>query len=156
GFSTSKDKFGARSVFVSDALSLNQIIDQFHKQASSNAKFDFVLVNLTKAVNAITFTELMRDREDFFSSLRSILHESRYCGLVLEWPSTHSFSVPWALATAGRKYLKLRDEKIALRDRFEGCYYCLFFQAENDMQVPEPWSLNETHIGHQHQPAAPT
>ncbi len=146
GFEPQRSKIGNRTVLVRAVAALDEIVRELHEHASSQTKFDFALINLTTVVNAATFADFMRCSNEFFSNLRSIVAESRYCGVVVEWPSAPSFPVAWALAAAGRKYLKLRDEKIGLRGTGESCYYCLFFQAENDSQVPEAWHPNETQI----------
>jgi DNA modification methylase len=139
----SADLIGSRLIEVSEALTLASITADLRRRCDEEQKFDFILVNLATDV---VKNGLPSQYEQIFRSLRSLLLNSRYCGLVTEWDAS-SFPLPWALATDGRRFLKLRDEKIGLMGKRQPLYYCLYFQAENDSVKPEPWSPDETRIG---------
>ncbi len=143
GFEPPKQELvGARSVVSSNFTDLKALESHLRLLCDQHQKFDFILVNLT------TERQLFDRGEQclaIFQSLRTLLVSSRYCGIVTEWDA-NSFPTPWALATNGRKFLKLRDEKVGLNGAFEPAFYCLFFQAEDELADTKQWEPATTQI----------
>jgi DNA modification methylase len=144
GFSPpSKESLGERSIEVSDAHGPDAIVKDLVRRSAAGEKFDFVLINLISRGRSDAFDISGKAQTSLFESIRNVLAYARYCGIVTQWDA-RSFPAPWALATNGRRFLKLRDEKIGLTGQSQSSYYCLFFQADDDISQPELWSPDET------------
>lgn len=128
----------AHSVRNWDALfeSLNNV--------AAGSNYDFILVDLRELVrDKQKLTEFLTHHADrLFASMRQLLVEERYCGVVVnatDQPSGGSgFPLAWSVAAACRSHLKLRDEKIGLVKHDEHIIYCLLMQAADDGFVSSP------------------
>jgi DNA modification methylase len=137
-----QELIGSRLILSSDVTGLEAIATDLRRRCQEQQKFDFILVNL---LPENPLSDRRQQYSTIFQSLRTLLTASKYCGVVTEWDS-NSFPAPWALATNGREFLKLRDEKIGLNGAFEPAFYCLFFQAEDESAATEQWDPDKTQI----------
>jgi len=141
----SKELVGQRHTEVSHVHGLPNIAKDLHRRSGAGEKFDFVLINLLSGAQEDESDDSGEAKANLFELIRNVLTYSRYCGIVIEWDA-RSFPTPWAFAANGRRFLKLRDEKIGLTGQFQSSYYCLFFQSEDDALQLEPWRSDETQV----------
>jgi DNA modification methylase len=131
-FDPSKDGVDRAIEHVPSASSVNEAIDTLRRQTD---KYDFVFIDLTSEFRSPKLVGKERDAiSDLYSLLRESLFDDRYCGIVFESNDANGagFPVPWALSGIARKYLRLRDEKIGIRDGSSNIY-CMYLQAADDL-----------------------
>jgi DNA modification methylase len=117
--------------------SISRFITKLEKISKLNNAFDFLFIDLRRYIKTPDqYSHFIKNYSDrFFTAFHSMLIADRYgCVLVdTEGPGGKGFPYPWAIALNARAYVKLRDEKIALIEEKERVFYCLFFQAANDL-----------------------
>lgn len=116
--------------------SIKEIVTILKSKADSQQVYDFVLIDLRSYIqNTQDISEFLTDyAEDTFRSLRHLLDDQKYCGIIAgtEHENGSGFPLPWSIALSYRNHLRLRDEKIALTEKEGKIFYCLFMRAEDD------------------------
>lgn len=142
-----------RDVRVFPASSTTEAIS--HLEAAAAGSCDFVIVNLIDLIGngPERARFLTYDSNRLFVALRRALGDARYCCLLVdnEGPGGCGFPLPWSAALLGRRHMKLRDEKIALRSPHEPTYYWLVFQNEPDGRSGELFEPNSIHVAREHE-----
>lgn len=104
--------------------------------------YDFIFIDLRRLiVDEESLTTYLTGYADVVSrALRRLLAPRRYCGLVVgaPGPGGAGFPLPWSVAVASRRHLRLRDEKVGLVEGEGRIYYCLFLQADDDGRPADP------------------
>ena len=104
-----------------------------------DSRCDFILVDLRAILDTKTGRrEFLELSDRFFASVRRALRDDRYCCFISSDAGVGAgmFPTPWAIGLAGRAHLRLRDERIGLRESDEPLIYCLFMQASDDKRPP--------------------
>jgi len=159
-----RSEYGSRDIHrLASFKSVNDIIDILRTESHSDRRYDFIFLDfrgiLTDRPDACSFVETHSGA--FSKLLREILKPEKYAGVLVDFqgePST-AFPTPWLFALACRRYLRLRDEKIALVDSqqlpdangagtnqkervvtgdtdYQNLYHLIFLQARDDERKP--------------------
>ena len=108
---------------------------------SSKAKheYNFIMVDLRDSLtDGESVTQFLKDsKRAFFSELKELLASESYCAFLVPACDSQSFPIAWSFAFAGRAFMRLRDEKIALlKENAKDIFYCIIFQNNSDTRTP--------------------
>lgn len=154
------DEFDDKGIFKpriihsrSGFTSINGLVNHLASLIDRNEKYDFIIIDIRKCLKdkKALSNFLLKSSAKLFTSLRKLLFNERYCGIIVNTGrnSATSFPIPWLVAQSSRAYLKLRDEKIALVESMGRVFYCLFMQARDDERkglalTPQTFRLTKT------------
>lgn len=114
---------------------------------STKQLYDFVLIDMRKQFRSAQDVSvfLVDHSKQVFSTLRDIVSPDRYSCILVGLPEERGmrFPAPWSIAHSARKFMKLRDEKVALIDDKKDIFFCIFLQATDDARIGEDISPHE-------------
>jgi len=121
---------------IVDTQSIAHSFSAIEQTLDRQDDYDFAMVDLRAVITSEGELDqfLSRHADTFFTRLRKLLSDGRYCAIVVRTPETGGagFPIPWSVALSCRDHLKLRDEKVGLIEDEERLYYVLIMQAEDD------------------------
>lgn len=123
-----------RAITVVPEKSITNMITEMRNRVFS--QYDFALIDLSTQLRTESQLDefLGTQSDDFFRALRGVLRKDQYCCTTVDFHGQggSGFPIPWSVALAARNHIRLRDEKIGLKEKDESLKYCLFFQATDD------------------------
>jgi len=131
--------------------SLASVVDILRAAVSDGRKYDFALIDLRPHIQdeASVIDFLDHHSCHMFRALRTLLVRDRYCGVVVgmgEAGGGTGFPLAWTVALECRRYLRLRDEKVALVESEGQVFYCLFMQAQDDKRPAHALSPQSLYV----------
>lgn len=116
--------------------SMEGIVNVLRATTQENGSYDFVLLDLRDLIERERELDIFVETHahNLFQALRRSLAAGRYCCVLAGVASADGGGFPfaWAIASAGRSHLRLRDEKVGLIKKEGRVFYCLFMQAESE------------------------
>lgn len=106
-----------------------------------NEKYDFIFIDFRSSVQGEDDLDIYLNNyaNQLIETLRELLHDKRYCSILVDLPGEggSGFPIPWAVGKSCRSELRLRDEKIGLIEDQNRLLYTLILQANDDSRPIE-------------------
>ncbi|WP_033542894.1 DNA methyltransferase [Planococcus sp. CAU13] len=120
----------------SDVESLKDLTAILENENKKEKTYDLILIDLLSLIkDKDGLTDFLNNfSNQIFGNMKNILKEESYCSVFVSTGNSGGagFPLPWAVAKASRQHLRLRDEKVALKEDDNTVFYCLIMQNKID------------------------
>ncbi|WP_102029164.1 DNA methyltransferase [Salirhabdus sp. Marseille-P4669] len=135
-FNVSEIQAPRNLVHYNNVSEMSEVLDALKKESEKLNYYDLVLIDMFNCLIDMKDLEIFLDEysDEVFTIMKNILKPERYCSIFvnMEGIGGGGFPIPWAVAKASRSYLRLRDEKVGLRELENTIFYCLIMQQKED------------------------